>query len=221
VLRALVELTERALLDGLDVAVAVARQELARLDHDLQAAAEPLLATAVESAQRALVVRDDEAAGVDELRALARLDDLTGALNRRAFFEELDGALARVRRGEDAVTLVMCDLDGLKGINDQHGHPTGDAALQAFVRLVSDSLRGYDVVGRIGGDEFALLLRGAEAEATAAIICRLTTTIRSGPAGVADVRASFGTARSPDDGVVREDLVAAADARLYEAKSRR
>jgi diguanylate cyclase (GGDEF)-like protein len=219
-LRALVELTERALVDGLDAAVACAEQQLAVLDGEQRALAAPLLAAAIASARRSLDAREHTAAEHDELRTLARVDDLTGALNRRAFFEELDDALHRVRRGEDAVTLVMCDLDGLKRINDAHGHPAGDAALRAFVELVAASLRGYDVVGRVGGDEFALLLRGAEADATAAIICRLSTTIRSGR-GVADVSASFGTARCPADGTTRDELVAAADARLYEAKEAR
>jgi diguanylate cyclase (GGDEF)-like protein len=219
-LRALVEMTERALAEGLDAAVAGAEGELVALDPDARAAAEPLLAAALAAARRALAARDHAAAEHDELRALARVDDLTGALTRRAFFAELDDALHRVRRGEDAVTLVMCDLDGLKRINDAHGHLAGDAALRAFVDVVAGNLRAYDVVGRVGGDEFGLLLRGAEADATAAILCRLTTTIRSG-LGIADVSASFGTARCPDDGTTRDELLAVADARLYEAKDAR
>ena len=70
------------------------------------------------------------------------------------------------------------------------------------------------------GDEFALLLRGAEADATAAILTRLTATIQDDVTGVGAVRASFGSARCPDDGTDREALVAAADARLYAAKRR-
>ena len=114
----------------------------------------------------------------------------------------------------------MCDVDGLKAINDRHGHPAGDEALRAFVDVLSANLRASDSVGRVGGDEFALLLRGAEAEATAAILCRLTATIRDDVDGVGDIRASFGSARCPDDGLTREALVAAADARLYEQKRR-
>ena len=132
----------------------------------------------------------------------------------------LDEAVTKAARGGPPVTLVLCDLDGLKAINDVHGHPTGDAALRALVDLLSSNLRAYDSVGRVGGDEFALLLQGAEAEATAAIVGRLATTIEGGAAGVADVRASFGTARCPDDGTTRDALMALADARLYEDKDR-
>jgi diguanylate cyclase (GGDEF)-like protein len=210
--RALVELTERALVDGLDRAVA---DVTARLGARSGATAEALDA-AIASATRALATRDCDAADVDELRVQARLDDLTGALNRRALFERLDDAITRGR----PVTLVLCDLDGLKAINDRHGHPVGDLALRAFVDLVTGNLRAYDVVGRIGGDEFALILPGAAPDAVAQILGRLATTIQGGPPGVAEVRASFGTAWFPDDGSTRDELVAAADLRLYEDKRR-
>lgn len=210
--RALVELTERALIDGLDRAVADASARLGTVSGATAAA----LATAIESATRALAVRDCDAADVDQLRAQARLDDLTGALNRRALLERLDEVLARGR----PVTLVLCDLDGLKAINDRHGHPIGDAALRAFVNLVSSNLRASDVIGRIGGDEFALILPGAGPGAVSRILGRLTTTIEGGPPGVAEVRASFGTAWFPQDASTRDELVAAADRRLYEDKRR-
>jgi diguanylate cyclase (GGDEF)-like protein len=189
-------------------------------DATLAAAVAKVLASAVGASQRAVASHATDTAQVDELRALARLDDLTGALNRRAFLEVLDEAVAKATRGGPPVTLALCDLDGLKAINDLHGHPTGDAALRALVDLLSTNLRTYDSVGRVGGDEFALLLQGAESEATAAIVCRLATTIEGGAAGVADVRASFGTARCPDDGTTRDALMELADARLYEDKNR-
>ena len=209
-LRALVELTERALAMGLDRAVAEAHEQLGEVSGATAAALE----TAIAAAGRALAARECDAADVDQLRALAGIDDLTGALSRRALFERLDEAITRGR----PVTLVLCDLDGLKAINDRHGHPVGDAALRAFVDLVSTNLRAYDVVGRIGGDEFALILPGATADAVERILCRLTTTIEGGPPGVAEVRASFGTAWFPDDGATRDEHVAVADGRLYEDK---
>ncbi len=187
-------------------------------DAALAAVTASLLAVAAQAAQRAVTAHAADRADVDALRALARVDPLTGALNRRAFLEELDEAIVRALRLEEPVTLVMCDVDGLKSINDRHGHPAGDEALRAFVDVLSANLRASDSVGRLGGDEFGLLLRGAEAEATAAILCRLTATIRDDAGGVGDVRASFGSARCPDDGTTRDGLIAAADARLYEAK---
>lgn len=245
VAEALVVLTERALGAGLEPALREVLPELTAAigaraitveladdgsgppqvevegdDPALASALAKVLASAVAAAQRALASQATSSADVDELLALARVDDLTGALNRRAFLEVLDEAIAATRRGGPPVTLALCDLDGLKAINDAHGHPTGDAALRAFVELLGANLRASDAVGRIGGDEFALLLHGAEADATATILSRLTTTIHSGPAGIAEVCASFGTARCPDDATTRDELMAVADARLYEAKSR-
>jgi diguanylate cyclase (GGDEF)-like protein len=218
---ALVGLTERALDDGLDEAVAEALRSLraAGLDVDAPALARAL-ALAIASAERSLARRDTDAASVDELREQARLDDLTGALNRRAFFARLDDELARARRARTPVTLVLYDLDGFKAINDAHGHPTGDAALRAFAEGLETRLRASDSVGRIGGDEFALILVGADAQHEASILERLSTTLASGGPGTTGVCASFGTARFPEDGASRDDLVAVADRRLYEHKRR-
>jgi diguanylate cyclase (GGDEF)-like protein len=184
------------------------------------AALSALLAAAIGSAGRVVTAQSTATATADELRAIARIDDLTGALNRRAFLEAVETALVNARREGCHVTVAVCDLDGLKAINDAHGHPTGDAALRAFVDVLAANLRGYDAVGRLGGDEFGLLLPGTEEEATAKILDRLSRSIAKDPTGVAEVRASFGTARFPDDGTTRDELIAAADRRLYEDKSR-
>ena len=233
--RVLVELTERALVDGLEAAVDAALSQLRTLhgteihvdlgnlggqavvsDGSGLDGVTDVLVAAIASAQRALVARSTEDAGVDALRTWARIDDLTGALNRRALLEHLDAAIAR----SQPVTLVLCDVDGLKAINDVHGHPTGDAALRAFVDLVTANLRSSDAIGRIGGDEFALVLPGAGTDAVARILGRLAATIEGGPSGVAEVRASFGTAWFPDDGSSRDELIATADRRLYDDKRR-
>lgn len=187
-------------------------------DPDLAGTLARLLTVAVASAHRVVDARATATAQVDELRAIARVDGLTGALTRRAFLEVLDEALGHARREGGHLTVALCDLDGLKAINDEHGHPMGDAALQAFVRLLGNNLRGYDTVGRLGGDEFGIILPGAEAEAEAAILGRLRTRIERGTDGGAEVHASFGTARFPDDGTTPDDLLAAADRRLYERK---
>lgn len=177
-----------------------------------------LLAAAIASAGRVVEAQSTATATADALRAIARVDDLTGALTRRAFLDAIDEALVDARREGCHVTIALCDLDGLKAINDQHGHPTGDAVLTAFVELLAGNLRGYDSIGRLGGDEFGLLLPGTEAEAEAKILHRLETSMAQSPDGVAEVRASFGTARFPDDADTRDDLIALADRRLYEAK---
>jgi diguanylate cyclase (GGDEF)-like protein len=215
---ALLGLTERALAEGLDAAVAEVVSTLRGAGIDVEADHPHALAVAVASAERALATRDTASAKVDELREQARLDDLTGALNRRAFFVRLDDELARARPARTPVTLVLYDLDGFKRLNDQHGHPTGDAALRAFAQGLEANLRASDSVGRIGGDEFALVIIGADAEDEARILARLATTTASGGPGTVEVPASFGAARFPEDGATRDDLVAVADRRLYEHK---
>jgi diguanylate cyclase (GGDEF)-like protein len=235
VVRALVDLTERALDVGIDRAVADlagrirrtvgaevgialppdgGRAEVTGVDPDVGRA----IGDAIASAQRAAAARATETAHVDELRELARLDDLTGALNRRAFFERLDDELRRADRTAAPVTLVLCDLDGFKAINDAYGHPAGDAALRAFAELLEANVRSSDSVGRIGGDEFALILVGPDAADASAIVERLGATLRAGVPDVGGVQASFGAARAPDDGSTRDALVGAADRRLYAAK---
>jgi diguanylate cyclase (GGDEF)-like protein len=171
-------------------------------------------------ANQALAAATD-AGHVEQLQELARIDDLTGALNRRAFFERLDEELARTHRSHELVTLVLFDLDQFKAINDRYGHPAGDAALRSFVRILERNIRSTDSVGRVGGDEFALILSGATSEDTERVLSRIHETLDREPSSLATVRASHGIARSPDDGPTRDELVAAADARLYEAKRRR
>ena len=113
---------------------------------------------------------------------------------------------------------MLCDLDGFKAINDAHGHPAGDAALRAFADLLSANLRSSDSVGRVGGDEFGLILVGADSVDANGILGRLGATLRAGVPEVGGVQASFGAARAPGDGASRDSLVEAADRRLYEAK---
>ncbi|MDP1819010.1 MAG: GGDEF domain-containing protein [Acidimicrobiales bacterium] len=215
--RLVVELTERALADGLEVAVARTTSALG-----LEPGAEPdlaeLLDAAIASAERALAGRDRDVADVDELREQARLDDLTGALNRRAFFDRLKVELRRADRSGAPVTLVLCDLDRFKALNDTHGHPAGDAALRAFAELLGANLRSIDSVGRLGGDEFGLVLVGADARDADSILRRLVASLGARPSGVGDLGASYGTARRPSDGTTCEQLVAVADRRLYDAK---
>lgn len=161
-----------------------------------------------------------DAANVAKLRELAQRDDLTGALNRRAFFERLGEELDRSQRYREPVTLLLCDLDRFKAINDAHGHPAGDAALQHFAEVLTSNVRSSDVVGRIGGDEFAVILVDTDEDEVAHVISRVRSTLEERPLEEAGVRASFGTARSPDDGLTRGDLVAVADRRLYADKAR-
>lgn len=162
-----------------------------------------------------------DAVHVDQLQRLAQMDGLTGALNRRAFFERLDADLQRARRSGDPLAVVLYDLDQFKALNDDHGHPAGDAALRAFTRILERSVRSADTVGRVGGDEFALILVGADAGDTARVVERIRSAMEDDPPAPSEVRATFGTARAPDDGWTIDELVEAADRRLYEHKRHR
>jgi len=113
---------------------------------------------------------------IAELEAHANEDLLTGLLNRRGFDKELERAFAFVRRYGTSVALLYCDLDGFKPINDAHGHGAGDAVLKQVVKLICSKVRASDLVARVGGDEFAILmwnLRELDAETRARALEKL------------------------------------------------
>jgi diguanylate cyclase (GGDEF)-like protein len=118
------------------------------------------------------VVAEQEQEIVD-LRAKAALDGLTGVCNRRTFDVYLPQAVNRSRRMHLPVSMAMFDLDGFKKINDKRGRPVGDGILKAFARHLMASVRNDDAVFRIGGEEFAVLLHGAEPELAARTVERL------------------------------------------------
>jgi diguanylate cyclase (GGDEF)-like protein len=110
------------------------------------------------------------------LEAHANEDVLTGLLNRRGFDRELERAFAFVRRYGTSAALLYCDLDRFKPINDTYGHGIGDAVLKEVVRLICSKVRASDVVARVGGDEFVVLmwnLRELDAEARARALEKL------------------------------------------------
>jgi len=104
---------------------------------------------------------------------LARRDPLTGAYNRRHFFELLELEMVRARRFQRALTLVLFDLDGFKAINDKFGHHEGDAVLRAVVHAAGRALRDSDLLARLGGDEFVVLLPETAAEPGRHVVAKL------------------------------------------------
>jgi diguanylate cyclase (GGDEF)-like protein len=148
---------------------------------------------------------------VHKLGELASIDELTGLANRRAWYRGLDEALARTSRSGRPLSVVVLDLDGLKEINDRNGHQAGDKLLVEVARRWASALRPTDLLGRIGGDEFAVLLEGADAAAAAAVIARLEQSL------VSWHRASAGAAMwdGAEDG---PSLVTRADADMYRQK---
>jgi diguanylate cyclase (GGDEF)-like protein len=150
----------------------------------------------------------------------ALVDGLTGLANRRASADALQAELARARRLGTPLSVVFIDLDGFKDVNDARGHAVGDEVLRAFADVLRETLRDSDIAGRWGGEEFVLLLPGADEDGAAQLAERIRTELSSRAIPSAPglrVTASFGVAehRSESD---TEQLVAAADEALYRAK---
>lgn len=159
-----------------------------------------------------------------ELRKLACVDVLTGLLTRRAFLLQFRQHLAEAKRFERDECCILFDLDHFKLINDRFGHTAGDRLLQHVAVICKEDLRQMDVVGRIGGEEFAILLPDVSLEAAFGVAERLRTRIaRPLPfeSCVLHVTSSFGvTALSASDDTIQATLQRA-DSALYVAKERR
>jgi diguanylate cyclase (GGDEF)-like protein len=112
-------------------------------------------------------------ATVRHLEAAALTDPLTGIANRRCFDQELPRALARARRSGEPLSVAMLDLNRFKALNDEQGHEAGDRLLRAVAHAWLDALRGTDLLARVGGDEFAVLLPGCSAADHDAVAARL------------------------------------------------
>ena len=169
-----------------------------------------------------LLLASDVAA---QLRALAANDPLTGVLNRRGFEDAALRAVANGRRQRQSITVAIADIDHFKNINDQHGHTVGDRTLRFISGCLSRGLRGGDVVGRIGGEEFALLLVNSSAEQAAEAMERIRVEIATGDAdggAPVPVTASFGVAAVLLGGASPEQILAEAmdraDQALYRSK---
>jgi diguanylate cyclase (GGDEF)-like protein len=163
-------------------------------------------------------------ARVGELEARADIDPLLDILNRRGFERELKRALSHVKRYGTQAVLMFVDLDGFKGINDRYGHGAGDLLLKAVARELIGHVRASDIVGRIGGDEFGVLLwrlEGPQATAKArqleAMIAQVG--ISHGKARI-EVAASIGIAPLVED-ASPADIIAAADQAMYARKDER
>ncbi|WP_439817814.1 GGDEF domain-containing protein [Zavarzinia sp. CC-PAN008] len=160
---------------------------------------------------------------VRRLHRLSRRDTLTGLLNRRALFEALEREWARSTRTAAPLCVVCLDIDHFKAINDAHGHPMGDAVLARLGRVLVETLRGSDIVGRTGGEEFIALLLDTDAAGAQQIAERLRQAVAQDmvlrPAPAERVTISAGIAARGEDDAAAEHLVARADAALYAAKA--
>jgi len=152
-------------------------------------------------------------------------DRLTGLLDRDAIRAELRHAICAASVDGTGVAVLFVDLDRFKQVNDRLGHATGDRVLKASASSLRDSIRSSDAVGRVGGDEFVVILRDSKGEAHARMIAqklarRLSRTIQS-PSGVIRLGASVGVAIYPRDGLTTEEILNAADQAMYTAKRAR
>jgi diguanylate cyclase (GGDEF)-like protein len=158
----------------------------------------------------------------DVVQRQAITDDLTGLVNRRRFLEALDAEIERARRFDSPLTIVLADLDNFKQVNDEFGHHGGDVVLRSFADLIRSHVRDVDVSGRIGGEEFAIVLPETDCEGAARVAERMRHSLNTVAISIADERAihvaaSFGVAElTPDQS--GEELLRAADAALYRAK---
>ncbi len=158
-----------------------------------------------------------------ELRRLATSDSLTGIANRRAFLEQASDCLRRAARYEKDVVLFIADLDHFKVVNDRYGHVAGDAVLKGFAGAVAPELRDTDFFGRLGGEEFGILLHEVRRKEAQRVAERIGESARSLRFAAADGRqygitVSIGATRNHRDDRGIERLLVRADMALYAAK---
>ncbi len=162
----------------------------------------------------------------EELGQQAAMDELTGVYNRRYFFDEMAREMAFTTRYSSPLAVAILDVDGLKGVNDRLGHAAGDEVLRTVaLRLVRYS-RASDLVARIGGDEFALILPRTDSQAAREMASRLQWAVEQQPVTLSDgqdlsVAVSCGTASCPEDAEDADALVRRADAIMYCVKAAR
>lgn len=152
-------------------------------------------------------------------REAARVDLLTGVSTSRAFYEQAELELRRAARVGYPLTLLYLDVDNFKAVNDSHGHAAGDELLRQIGHSLRGSLRATDLVGRLGGDEFGVLLVNVTEGQVGPVISKIETALAgSTPLAEVSVAVSIGIASLAGELSTLDALIAAADARMYVAK---
>lgn len=156
------------------------------------------------------------------LTALADRDELTGLLNRRAIMAHLAQRQSDRRRARTPLVLLMCDVDHFKAINDQHGHPAGDDVLRMVAQRLQAGLREFDVIARVGGEEFLVVFHETDLDAAGLVAERLRRAVADDPFPLHDrsirVTLSGGLATGEADDTGWLDVLRDADRALYVAK---
>nr|WP_241264329.1 diguanylate cyclase [Bowmanella dokdonensis] len=158
------------------------------------------------------------------IQNLALTDELTGIENRRAFLNQLEQEWNRCKRhGGPPSFVIIADIDHFKRVNDSHGHDVGDKMLCHFTALIQQSIRRNDSFGRLGGEEFGILVTDSSLEDIQALAEKLRATVAASPLRIQDglelsLTASFGIARLKEDSAAFDDALLRADRALYAAK---
>ena len=163
----------------------------------------------------------DFKAYLDTCEEAAFTDHLTGLANRRRFERQLEREIARTSRYDHPFCLLMLDIDNFKSVNDTFGHESGDEAIRLLARSVQEGIRGVDLAARIGGEEFGVLLTETHVVRGVEVAERLRQTIKQVKIPqVGFITVSIGVAESPSCAQTARELLARADAAMYEAKQR-
>ena len=156
---------------------------------------------------------------LDTCEEQASTDHLTGLANRRRFERQLEREVARTARHGRPFSLITIDIDHFKQVNDTYGHEAGDEAIKTLARVLQQGTRGIDLAARIGGEEFAVILTETNLSGAVEVAERLRVSLKSIEIqSVGQIAASFGVAECPSQAETARELVARADAALYEAK---
>lgn len=157
-----------------------------------------------------------------QLRVMATIDGLTGALNRARFLPLAQQELEHARQSHHGIAVLMLDIDHFKLVNDRYGHSVGDEALRHFVAQLHTGVREADLVGRLGGEEFAIVLPAIQSDAALHVAERLRAQVAATPVLHGDhaisISVSIGLAMARDSDRTIAQVLARADARLYAAK---
>ena len=158
---------------------------------------------------------------IADLRHQKDTDPLTGLFNRRGFEERATRLISSGASARSFISLIACDIDDFKSVNDAYGHPGGDSVLEAFAKILRDTVRGADLVARVGGEEFVVMLQGTDVAGARVCAERIRLNLEKARfdavPSTRSVTASFGIAEHVDGETVW-DLVARADRALYAAK---
>jgi len=160
---------------------------------------------------------------IEKLERLSRTDSLTGLMNRRALAEHLNYEIDRSKRFGSELSLILCDMDNFKEINDRHGHDTGDRALQMLSRALEALIRKTDMAGRYGGDEFMLILPGTSSRGAESLVEKIRADLklidlRSRDGRPIPLSMSIGVATLMDETESVDSLIKRADDAMYASK---